>query len=288
MKDITLKILCAVLVSALLLTPVCAQTAPEDAWALDGATETEPSTALDGATGTETATTQEDTTQTEPEIAPTPGILPLSGRVIGIDPGHQEHGNFDREPVKPGGKETKAKVSTGTQGVSTKTPEHVVNLEVSLKLRDALEDAGAKVVMTRETADVDISNIERAVMMNEAGADLVLRLHCNGADTKSANGIALYVRKNGACAQESKAAAENILACMVDATGAKNRGIVRNDSYTGLNWSEVPSILVEMGFMSNPAEDERLGSAEYQDKLVAGMLEGIMETFGLPEGVVGE
>lgn len=204
----------------------------------------------------------------------------LDGLLIGIDPGHQGQGNYEREPVMPGGRETKAKVSSGTQGVTTKTPEHVVNLEVSMKLRAALEREGATVVMTREAADVDISNIERAVMMNDAGADLVLRIHCNAADSASPKGMALYVRKTGARADECRAAAETILPNMVAATGAQNRGVVRNDSYTGLNWSDVPSILVEMGFMTNPVEDELLGSPEYQDKLVSGMVEGIAEYFG--------
>ena len=46
-------------------------------------------------------------------------------------------------------------------------------------------------------------------------------------------------------------AAEALLPAMVEATGAESDGIFRRDTYTGLNWSEVPSILVEMGFMTN-------------------------------------
>ncbi|MEA4899466.1 N-acetylmuramoyl-L-alanine amidase [Bacillota bacterium Meth-B3] len=204
----------------------------------------------------------------------------LTGLKIGIDPGHQLHANNAYEPIAPGSKHTKPKVSSGTQGVKTRASEHAVNLQVSLKLKEALLAEGAEVLMTRETEDVDISNIERAVMMNEAGADLVLRIHCNGSEGPGAKGTELFVRKTGSRADECDAAAQVLLKAMVEATGAKKRGVTHNDSYTGLNWSEVPSILVEMGFMSNPAEDVLLSDPEYQDKLVSGMVEGIAEYFG--------
>lgn len=204
----------------------------------------------------------------------------LEGLIIGIDPGHQAKGNSEKEAVAPGSKEKKAKVSSGTQGVSTRVPEYVVDLDVSLLLRDALEAEGAVVIMSRETHDVDISNQERAIMMNEAGADLVLRIHCNGSENKSANGIGLYVRATGACAEESYTASEALLPAMAEATGAKANGIYQRDTYTGLNWSEVPCILVEMGFMSNPDEDEKLSDPEYQALLVEGMVEGICDYFG--------
>ena len=226
-----------------------------------------------GATGDDTAM---------PELVPEATIAAgrLSGLIIGIDPGHQEHANSDQEPIAPGSKQTKAKVSSGTQGVSTRVPEYQVNLDVSLKLRDAFEAEGATVVMTREVNDVDISNVERATMMNQAGADLVLRIHCNGAEDSSAHGIGLYVRATGACAGESDAAAETILPAMADATGAKANGVYRNDTYTGLNWSEVPSILVEMGYMSNADEDEKLCDPDYQALLIRGMVEGVCAYFG--------
>lgn len=213
-----------------------------------------------------------------PEQMEPPGRL--SGIVIGIDPGHQEKGNYDEEPIAPNSSKTKAKTSSGTQGVKSRVPEYEVNLDVSLKLRDAFEAEGATVVMTRETNDVTISNIERAQMLNEAGADLVLRIHCNGANDSSVNGIGLYVRATGACAEESYAASECILPAMADATGAKANGIYKRDSYTGLNWSEVPAILVEMGYMSNPDEDEKLVDPAYQALLIAGMVEGTCDYFG--------
>ena len=217
-----------------------------------------------------------------PTVPPQPTRDPgrLTGVKIGIDPGHQAQGNNDQEAVAPGSSETKAKVSSGTYGRFTGVPEYEVNLDISLQLRDALEALGCEVYMTRETNDVDISNQERAVMMNELGVDLVLRIHCNGSTNKSAQGIGLYIRKTGTKADACMRAAEALLPAMVEATGAESDGIFRRDTYTGLNWSEVPSILVEMGFMTNEEEDYKLNDPAYQQLLVQGMVEGICAYMG--------
>ena len=212
-----------------------------------------------------------------PEPTETPRLYGLR---IGIDPGHQEHANSDREPVAPNSSETKAKVASGTSGVSTGVPEYITNLEIALKLRDALEAQGCEVYMTRETNDVDISNMERAEMMNGLGVDLVLRLHCDGSTDRSANGIGMFVRATGEKQEESEAAAQVILESMCAATDARARGVFLRDTYTMNNWSIVPCILVEMGFMSNPAEDEKLNDPAYQDLLVEGMVEGVASYFG--------
>ena len=243
------------------------------------------------ATLTLTATAEPEGTpdvQTEVSAAPVnPMIqkepeqyLPLEGVRIGIDPGHQIKGNNEKEPVSPGSSETKSKVSSGTQGVSTRVPEYQVNLDVSLQLRDALTELGAEVFMTREVNEIDISNVERATMMNEIGVDLVLRLHCNGSTDQSVSGISLYVKPDGEGAEESYLASEALMTAMLDATGAKNKGIHKRDTYSGLNWSTVPSILVEMGFMSNPEEDELLNDPDYQQLLVNGMVRGIADYMG--------
>ena len=215
-----------------------------------------------------------------PQAAEEPVSLPLSGLIIGIDPGHQSHPNYEKEAVAPGSSETKMKVSGGTAGVSTRIPEYVVVLDVGLQLRDCLEALGAEVVMTREINDVDLSNQDRARICNDAGCDLVLRLHCNGAEDKSVNGISLFIRATGQGAEEAFEAAKILLPAMLEATGAKDFRIHKSDTYTGLNWSVPPSILVEMGFMSNPEEDKKLCDPAYQALLVDGMVNGIAEYFG--------
>ena len=159
-------------------------------------------------------------------------------------------------------------------------PEHAVNLQVALKLRDALAAEGARVVMVREVAAVNISNIERATMMNDAGADLVLRIHCNGVRSPNPRGMSMHVRKTGPKAAESRAAAGCLLKGMREATGAVSRGVVRSNDDSQAELSEEPSMLIETGFGSlNPEEEQLLISGEYQDKLVEGMVEGVAAFF---------
>lgn len=220
------------------------------------------------------------TPSAEETVTPEPTAVPrLHGLKIGIDPGHQGKANSDKEPVAPGSSEKKAKVASGTSSVNTGRPEYETVLEISLILRDLLQEMGAEVIMTRESHDVDISNKERAELMNSQQADLVLRVHCDGANDKSANGIACYVRKTGEKQEESEAAAECIVNAMVEATGAKNRGVHLRDTYTMNNWSTVPCILVECGFMTNPQEDANLNDPAYQLLLAQGMTEGVAAYF---------
>ena len=242
------------------------------------ATATESAAPTSTATATDATATAAPTA--EPTATPEPTQTPrLYGLRIGIDPGHQEHANSEKEPVAPNSSETKAKVSSGTAGVSTGVAEYITDLEVALKLRTALEAQGCVVYMTREVNDIDISNLERAEMMNELGVDLVLRLHCDGVTDRSANGIGMFVRATGEKQEESEAAAKVLLEAMSEATGAKARGVFLRDTYTMNNWSIVPCILVEMGYMSNPEEDEKLNDPAYQDLLVQGMVEGIARYF---------
>ena len=216
----------------------------------------------------------------EPTATPEPTEVPrLYGLRIGIDPGHQAQANYDKEPIAPGSSDTKAKVASGTSGVRTGISEYVTDLEIALKLRDALEAEGCTVYMTREVNEIDISNLERAEMMNDLGVDLVLRIHCDGATDKSANGIGMFVRQTGEKQAESEAAAKVLLEAMSEATGAKARGVFLRDTYTMNNWSVVPCILVECGFMTNPDEDEKLNDPAYQELLAQGMVEGIARYF---------
>ena len=138
--------------------------------------------------------------------------------------------------------------------------------------------------MTRETHDVDISNQERAKMMNGYGVDLVLRIHCDGVDNHSKHGIALYCSRSNSIAAESYRACEAILPAVCEATGAKNNGIVSNDNYTGQNWSTVPCLMVECGFASNPDEDVLLNSEDYQWLLARGLTQGIIDYIEARDG----
>ena len=203
----------------------------------------------------------------------------LDGVIIGLNPGHQTRGDTTQVPLAPGSSKTGNKIGEGCTGVKTRAREYEVNLAIGLMLRDRLEAEGATVVITRTSNDVYITNIDRAKMLNEAGVHLALQLHCNSSATHNPNakGIALYVKHDD---QPSYRAAEVMIDQMVAHTGAVNAGIKKSNSYMSLNWSETPTILVEMGYMSNPEEDVLLSTPSYQAKLVEGMYEGIARYFG--------
>ena len=203
-----------------------------------------------------------------------------------IDPGHQARGDSSTEPVGPGSSEKKAKVSSGTAGVATGIPESELVLAVSLKLRDALDAHGIQVVMTRTTQDVNMSNIQRAQIANEAGADLFVRIHADGADNSATAGIhVLYPASIEGWTDDIAAASKTAAAIaqkeLIAATDAKDRGIDARSDMTGFNWCDVPVILPEIGFMTNPAEDRLLATPAYQDKIVQGLTRAILSFLGV-------
>jgi len=218
----------------------------------------------------------------EPKTSPAPKPSSASGVVV-IDAGHQAKGDSSLEPIGPGASERKPKVASGTSGVATGKPESKVNLEVALKLRDELQARGIKVVMVRTSQDVNISNSERAAVANEAGADLFIRLHCDGGASSLTGLSTLIPARNQWTApimSESTKAGKIVHKAVIASTGAKDRGVVNRSDLSGFNWAKVPTILIEMGFMSNAAEDRKLSTDAYQRKLADGMADGIVEYLG--------
>ena len=86
-------------------------------------------------------------------------------------------------------------------------------------------------------------------------------------------------RKTGACAEESEYLARCLLSALGSITGAHTQGVYRRDTYTGLNWSEVPCVLAELGYMTNPEEDEKTAQREYQLLLARGIALGLCAYF---------
>ncbi len=226
-------------------------------------------------------TTQEPTTTEAPTTVVTePTEVDREGKVIVVDAGHQAKGNSEKEPVGPGSETLKAKVSSGTRGCSTGIYEYVLNLDIALMLQAELESRGYTVIMTRTTHDVNMSNIERATIANEANADAFIRIHANGSENSSVQGAETLCQTknnpwNGSLYEESKALAGYVLDEMCAATGAKKRKIWETDTMSGINWCQVPVTIVEMGYMSNAEEDELLSTQEYREKMVQGIANGI-------------
>ena len=201
-------------------------------------------------------------------------------RLVVIDPGHQLHANPDQEPIGPGSSQTKAKVSGGTYGSASGLHEYELDLTVSLLLRDELERRGYQVLLTRETHDVDLSNAERARIANNAHADVMIRIHANGSTNASLQGAkTINMTKNSPynawLYADSRALSEAVLGCYCAATGAKQQPVWDTDTMTGINWSTVPVTILEMGYMSNAAEDLRMADPAYQAKIVRGIADGL-------------
>ena len=190
--------------------------------------------------------------ETAPPPEPEPEPLPLEGHIICLDPGHcvtEEAGKGYREPVSPLSDETKPRYLSGTRGASL--TEEQLNLQVALKLRDALEALGAEVVMTREVSEISLPNTERCRIANESGADVHVHIHADGSESTSANGVSVLIPDGDllgtpSIVEESARLGQLMVDCVSEATGAKNRGTVPRSDLTGLNFSEIPSVFIEI------------------------------------------
>ena len=217
------------------------------------------------------------------EEAPKANVIPGDGPLIAIDAGHQAQGNSEQETIAPSSAKTKAKVADGTCGVATGIPEYEFTLNFSQCLKKKLESAGYRVFMIRQSNDVNISNQQRAAMANASGARVYLRIHANGGPA-SAKGIETYYpSKNnpdvGHLSDPSRQLSELILSEMCASTGAKGRGAMARDDLTGTNFAQMPTSLVECGYMSNAEEDKNLNDPNYQDAMALGILRALDRYF---------
>lgn len=203
--------------------------------------------------------------------------------IIVIDPGHGPKVNSDMEPISPDSTVMKRKYGTGAVGNVTGTMEREINLNVSLMLRDLLEKDGFVVIMTRTNHDVISSNIDRVNLANDNNADLMIRVHSDSHNDTSIHGASMLVPGEVGYATPivdiSRQYGEIVLNTLVNEIGMANRGVVTRTDQTGFNWSKIPIITVEMGFLSNPDEDKLLSTPEYQEKLAYALYKGISNCF---------
>jgi N-acetylmuramoyl-L-alanine amidase len=243
--------------------------------AADGADVSAPDN--ESAEASEDAATAASSEEQAAAPAPTPHT---GGHLVVIDPGHQSHGMSEKEPNGPGSSNMKAKVTGGTSGKTSGLTEYQLNLTVGLKLRDELVARGYNVIMTRESNDVSLSNVDRAQIANNAGAEAFVRIHANGSDNTSTNGAMTICQTpsnpyNAAYYSQSRKLSDCVLDSFVAATGCKKQYVWETDTMTGINWANVPSTIIEMGYMSNPTEDANMASEAYQSQMVTGIANGI-------------
>lgn len=198
----------------------------------------------------------------------------LAGKTVVLDPGH-------------GGEETGA---VGSGGLVEKN----VNLAVAMLLRPMLEQAGAKVIMTRtddrrvlneteaakatsasERTQMDLAI--RSAMANAAGADLYLSIHANGGPAGD-GGTEVYWAVNNLNASLSLKLAGLAQEELVDALGLYDRG-VKQRPFNVIRMSDAPAILVELGFMTNPREEQLLGSAGGQRRAAEALFRTLQRYF---------
>ena len=205
---------------------------------------------------------------------------PLAGVIICLDAGHGITSANASERMSPLSQETKPAYVSGAEGEGQ--TEEELNLTVAELTREQLEARGAQVVMTRQSHEATVSNQERARIANDAHADLCIRIHADGAESGQPSGMSMQVPSGSllgtpAIEQPSAQAAQIILQAVTQQTGAQSRGLTPRSDLTGFNWSEVPCVLLEMGFLSNAEENAKLKTQDYRQKIAEGIAEGVCQ-----------
>jgi N-acetylmuramoyl-L-alanine amidase len=195
--------------------------------------------------------------------------------LICIDAGHGTIPAIGRqtEPIGPGSSQLKIKDGGGTAG------EAPVALAIALKTRALLKGDSYRVAMTRTGRTYAGGNIERARFCNVRHAALMIRIHADGSTDRSLHGVktlvpALHRGWTDDIYASSVRAARKVQSAVVRQTRALDLGLVQRSDLTGFNWANVPAVLVECGFMTNPAEARLLRSNAYQLKIARGLTAG--------------
>lgn len=201
--------------------------------------------------------------------------IPINNKIIGIDPGH-------------GG------VDPGAIGISG-TKEDEINLKIGLKLKRFIEQNGGRVIMTRETKDglytkkskslkemktEDLHN--RKKIIEEADCHVFISIHLNSFKESKYYGAQTFYKKND---EESKLLASYIQDELRDVLDKDNNRLPQeNEDIFLLNEINMPSVLIECGFLSNPREEELLSRDQYQEKIAWAIYIGIMKYFSQKSG----
>lgn len=189
-------------------------------------------------------------------------MLPVENKIIVIDAGH---GGFDPGKEGSGGEDEKN-----------------INLKIASYLQQYLEQSGAEAIITRDsdsalgdTKREDMAN--RRTIIEESEADLTVSIHQNSFPSSTVHGAQVFYYSQS---DEGKKLAQCVQNALKDTLDPSNeRQPKANDSYYLLKSGEMPSVIVECGFLSNPSEEESLNSEDYQQKTAWAIYKGILEYF---------
>lgn len=203
---------------------------------------------------------------------------------IVVDPGHSITPEPGTEAISPGSGERKAKDAVGATGVNSKVNEYKITHEIGNLLKEDLEKRGFNVVMTKTKPEEQRSNIERAEIGNRENAALLIRLHADSFSNSSATGASMLVpsksvQATASIAETSKKYGQTILESYINKVPIKSRGVIERNDLTGFNWSKIPVVLIEMGYLSNPNEDAYITNPSNYGAIVEGIGEGIDKCF---------
>ena len=195
--------------------------------------------------------------------------------LVCLDPGHGTVPTVGRqtEPIGPGSAVRKIKDGGGAPG------EAPVALAIAIRTRALLQRDGYRVAMTRTGPSYAGGNVARARFCNVRHAALMIRIHADGSTDSSQHGVKTLVPAprpgwTDDIYAQSLRAGRRVQSALVRSTGATNIGILFRSDLTGFNWANVPAILVETGFMTNPTEGRLLRTPSYQLKVARGLVAG--------------
>lgn len=171
---------------------------------------------------------------------------------ICIDPGHSG-------PLEPG----------ACAGGFT---EAAVNLQVAKILRCILERNGHKVTLTRQDDIEDDGLSWRAETAWRFRADIFVSIHCNSSENTAARGTEVFYYITS---ESGRKLARHIQTSLVDNCGTADRGVKSNDTFTVLQDTVCPAVLVEMAFLSNAKDREALTDSFIQKTFAVGIVQGI-------------
>ena len=209
----------------------------------------------------------------------------LAAALFCIDPGHgTPHAvGAQRELIGPQSNTLKVKDGGGAPG------EAAVVLAIARRTRALLLARGYRVAMTRSGATFRYGNggnVARAQFCNRRRAGLMLRIHADGSADASRRGVAtLYPAFRRGWTDDifgrSRRVARLVQRELFRATQAPDLGAVARSDLTGFNWADVPAVLVETGFLSNPAERRLLQSQAYQQRIARGLAAAVSASIPL-------